>query len=163
MGIESEINQTEAKYKKALEMLGAYREEKDVVPLTPENIELIHAEMVAAYGGADGIRDNGLFLSVCQAPFQSVFGEDLYPSLYDKAAKYMADFARYQVFVDGNKRTGLATACVFLKLNGIEMDLTEEGAYDLVMGIANGRISEVKDVSAIIEEGSKECYPEREI
>ena len=114
MGIEREINQTEAKYKRALKALGEYREsDREAVPLTPEDIELIHGEMVAEYGGSDGIRDNGLFLSVCQSPYQSVFGEDAYPTLYDKAAKYLTDFARYQVFVDGNKRTALLLPAYF--------------------------------------------------
>ncbi len=155
MGIEKEINHTEAKYKHALDMLGKYKESgHELVSLNPEDIELIHDEMVAKYGGIQGIRDNNLFLSVCQAPYQTFFGDDLYPSLYDKAAKYLADFTRYQIFLDGNKRTGLAVACVFLQINSCEMDLTESEAYDLVMDIANNRITEIGDIARILEEKS---------
>lgn len=154
MLFENAVIKTEGEYDKALSKLGSEKETKEIIPLSVADIEVVHSDMIARYGGSDGIRDNGLLLSVVSAPYQTFGGEDLYPTLHDKAAKYLLDFARYQIFVDGNKRTALATASTFLLVNGEQMGLTNDEAYDLVMSIANGRITEIEQVSQVLEEKS---------
>lgn len=119
-------------------------------PLTVEELNFLHGEMVKIFGGSKEVRDTGLLESVSEAPFQSAFGVDLYPTIFDKAAKYLLDFTRYQIYVDGNKRMGLGSASTFLFKNGIEFHLTEECAYKLVMDIANNKITEIDEVSNII-------------
>ena len=133
---------------KALEMLGKEQQE---MKLSLDNICLIHDKMVELYGGDYGIRDNALLQSVCVGPYQSVFGVDMCPTIFDKAAKYMVDFARYQIFADGNKRTGLAVAATLLNLNGYKLDMTAEQMYGLVMDIANNRITE-ENVKQLVKE-----------
>ena len=117
--------------------------------LSAEDIIDIHDAMIDAYGGSFGIRDEGLFESVVYAPFQNMFGEDLFPTVFDKAAKYLFDFSNYQVFFDGNKRAGLATCSEFLRINGFKLTISAEQAYILVMDIANHKYnnsSEIVDV-----------------
>ena len=61
MSIENEINNTERKYQQTFQKLSEYKiQDKEVIPLTPANLELIHNEMIAQYGGSLGIRDNNL-------------------------------------------------------------------------------------------------------
>lgn len=154
MLFENAVIKTENAYDKTLSKFGNEYESKEITQLSLSDIEIVHDEMIARYGGSGGVRDNGLLISVSSSPYQTFGGDDLYPSLYDKAAKYMLDFARYQIFVDGNKRTALATASTFLLVNGVELGLTNDEAYRLVMDIANNRITEVGQVSQIISKKS---------
>lgn len=133
--------------------------ENPLVALNLDMINAIHEDVITKYGGEMGIRDHNLLESVCIAPYQECFGIVLYPTIFDKAAKYLTDFARYQIFVDGNKRTGLQTAEVFLEVNGYTLDLTAEAFYNLVMHIANNRV-EHEEVSKYIKENA--VFLERE-
>lgn len=147
------INEASSQYSRSLERLGFENQIGEFV-LSESAIELIHNEMCYKYGGAIEIRDLALFHSVCQAPYQSVFGKDLYPSVFDKAAKYLFDFSRYQIFLDGNKRTGLATAVAFLIGNGYKLTLTQMQMYELTMAVAIGRIAEISELSQILHDNA---------
>lgn len=148
--VVSAVNHASAQYGNALERLGA---ENDIMEfyLAQEDIELIHNDMCYRYGGSLGIRDAALLESVCRAPYQSVFGQDLYPTAFDKAAKYLFDFSNYQIFLDGNKRTGLATAAAYLIGSGYQLTLTQMQMYDLTMKIANGQIRDTDQISMILQ------------
>lgn len=141
------------KYDVVFKRLGAENliEEKS---LLKEDVSLIHDLLIEKYGGICGVRDNNLFESVCINPYGSSFGVDFYPTVFDKAAKYMFDFSNYQVFLDGNKRTGTAIATVMLEYNGYTLKMSPKELYDLSMDIANHRISEVSQVSEILEKNS---------
>lgn len=143
------MNSASGQYDYALERLGAENRIGEFY-LTQDDIEVIHNDMCYRYGGAMGIRDMALFQSVCMAPYQSVFGQDLYPTPFDKAAKYLYDFANYQVFIDGNKRTGLAVAATYLIGNGYKLTLSQMQMYELTMNVANGRIKEADDIAKIL-------------
>ena len=80
---------------------------------------------------------------------------EFYLNLFSKAAKYMFDFCNYQIFVDGNKRTGVATAEILLNKNGYEMTLTNEEVYDLAINIATGKIADPSEVEKIISDHVK--------
>ena len=147
------INKGHIKFGPALVRLGK-ENSIELCALSVEDVEVIHDEVVAKYGGSYGVRDAGLLQSVCSAPYQSVFGADLYPTVFDKAAKILFDFANYQIFLDGNKRTGLVAAHTFLEENGFSLDLTATEAYNLTMDIAVGKIPEWQAVSEYIEEHS---------
>ena len=118
--------------------------------LSKENIECLHTIALEDFGGSDGIRDEGLLDSVCVAPYQSVFEQDLYPTIYDKAAKLLFDFANYQIFVDGNKRTAVYTCITFLNINNYDLLLDNNELYNLTMNVANNHI-DLPEVSKIIE------------
>lgn len=102
----------------------------------------IHDEQVELYGGQLGIRDFNLFQSECSMPYQTFYGQDLFPDLYDKAVRYLFGFATNQVFLDGNKRTAAMVTLVFLALNDVELDITDLDLYDLCMQVANKQVEE---------------------
>ena len=131
----------------------------DAEPLTVEDLNLLHDETICEFGGTPEIRDASLLESIAVSPSQSVFGQDLYPTLLDKAAKYILDFARYQVYVDGNKRMGLAAATLLLAQNGIKLTLDENEAYNIVMDIATGKLDDIEVVADALK-ANYEFLPE---
>lgn len=129
-------------------------ERHNMIRFGETEIIVVHGAAVRMYGGEFGIRDKDLFASVCESPYQEVFGMELYPTPYDKAAKYLFSFSNYQIFVDGNKRTGLGTAISYLEENGIELVMSAEEKYNLTLDIANHRYTEIADISAILRSHS---------
>jgi death-on-curing protein len=119
--------------------------------LSAENVLCIHDHMIAQYGGLYGVRDEDLFLFLCDAPYQQFGGQDLYESVFDKAAKYLEGFARHQVFFDGNKRTAAAVALVFLHIHGITLNYPEEVFANFVLEIANTQNISVAQISAVLK------------
>ncbi len=113
-----------------------------MIRLNKEMILKIHDEQISLYGGMLGIRDEGLFASQCEMPYQTFYGEDLFPDVYDKATRYLFGFATNQVFIDGNKRTAVMTALVFLVVNGVELDVSNEELYKTSILVANKMITE---------------------
>jgi death-on-curing protein len=111
----------------------------------PEWLELdivldFHAEQLALFGGADGIRDLGLLESALARPVNKfAYGET---SLAALAAAYGFGIAQNHPFIDGNKRTALASLIVFLGLNGIELDAPQDQTTAIVLSLAAGEITE---------------------
>lgn len=150
---EDQVTKATVKYDSALIRLAGIDTDKKEFVITPQHIEVIHYQMVSVYGGQHGIKDNNLFLSICETPYQEVLGEKLYPTVYDKAAKFLESFAHYQVFFDGNKRTGLETMVVYLAMNNIKFDMNNEEAYDFVMDVALGKY-QTKEIVEVIKNNS---------
>jgi death-on-curing protein len=108
--------------------------------LNLEDVIQIHDEQLAAYGGADGIRDQGLLESAVGVP-QASFGETyLHEDLSHMAVAYAFHIAQNQPFLDGNKRTGVVAALVFLDLNGVTVLDPQEKLYDAMIAIAERRM-----------------------
>jgi death-on-curing protein len=100
----------------------------------------VHAEQLALFGGADGVRDLGLLESALARPVNKfAYGESDLAAL---AAAYAFGIARNHPFVDGNKRTAFASLMVFLGLNGIDFDVPPEQATAFILGLAAGEVSE---------------------
>ncbi len=100
----------------------------------------VHAEQLALFGGADGIRDRGLLESALSRPINKfAYGET---ELAPLAAAYAFGLARNHPFVDGNKRAAFASILVFLGLNGIEFDVAPEQATAMILALAAGEVSE---------------------
>ena len=134
------------------------------VQLTVEQIVAIHDNMIEKHGGQYGVLDNNLLESVVQGPYQEFFGMTLFPTVMDKAAKYMFDFSNYQIFCDGNKRTGAATADVFLQLNGLSFDEKAQGQlYQLTLDIANHRFKDSSEIVPFLSEHVKPLGPDHEL
>lgn len=90
--------------------------------LTAEQVLFLHARLVAETGGSHGVRDLSLLLSAIGRPQASFDDQDLYPDLFTKAGVLMGSLIRNHPFVDGNKRTGIAAAALFLRINGYRLD-----------------------------------------
>jgi death-on-curing protein len=105
--------------------------------LSLEDVLLIHDEQLEAYGGIAGIRDKGLLESAVMMPQASFGGEYLHQNLFEMAAAYAFHIAENQPFLDGNKRTALVSALVFLDINGFVVLDEEMKLYDAMIAIAN--------------------------
>lgn len=97
--------------------------------------------------GDPHVRDLGLLESAAARPGTSVFGEDAYPDLETKAAALLESLVRNHALIDGDERLGWLALVLFLALNGRRLDVDDDEAYDLVLGVAKGR----HDVAAIVE------------
>jgi death-on-curing protein len=103
--------------------------------ITEAMLMMIHAQQVERYGGAHGVLDPGTVRSALARPMnRRAYDEEA--DLADLAACYLVGFTRSQGFNDGNKRTGLAVALVFLRLNGHVLHVPGAELYALTMQVA---------------------------
>lgn len=101
---------------------------------------LIHEQLIAETGGSSGLRDEGMLDSALNAPFQTFGGEDVYPSLQQKAARLCFGLVKNHPFADGNKRIGAHAMLVFLALNGVELQHSQTELSDVILQLAAGEI-----------------------
>ena len=115
---------------------------QEPVWITKEMALAIHSRQLSEHGGMDGTRDEGLLESAL-ARAQNIFfyGDDRtnFPAM---AAAYAYGIATNHPFIDGNKRTALVAARLFLKLNDHNLQTSREDKYDTIMKLAAGEISE---------------------
>lgn len=109
-----------------------------MIRLTKEQIMLLHRQLIQETGGCDGLRDDGLLESAIETPFQSYGGQELYPSVQAKAARLGYGLIKNHAMIDGNKRIGAHAMLVFLMLNGIELQYTQEELYRIILDVAAG-------------------------
>ena len=105
--------------------------------LTEAMLLAIHAQQIERYGGAHGVLDQNIVRSALARPLHR-WAYDEEADLADFAAAYLVGFSRSQGFNDGNKRTGLASALVFLRLNGHGLHVPGKELYALTMQAATG-------------------------
>ena len=109
--------------------------------LTVEQLKAMHTRLVMKTGGSDGIRDMGLLESAVNAPFQSFGGCDVYPTIFEKAARLGFGLSQNHAFIDGNKRIAAQAVLTFLALNGIEIDCTEFELFSLFYKLAASEVT----------------------
>jgi death on curing protein len=112
-----------------------------VVHLTIDQVLDLHAEALTL-GGADGLRSVHLLHSAIGQVEQTVFGEDAYPTIPEKAAAYAFFLARNHPFVDGNKRTAEAAMLVFLELNGFDFVDDQDRIAEMFEELAAGSLDQ---------------------
>ena len=118
--------------------------------LSKAQIIKLHTQLIDEYGGTDGIRDMGLFESAIYAPFQ-MFGEiEAYPTLREKGVRLGYGLIKNHAFIDGNKRIGVHTMLVFLALNGICLDYSQDELIDVVLKVASGEYDYEKFLNWVI-------------
>jgi len=108
--------------------------------LTVAQVSEIHAAVLEKFGGLAGIKDRGLLESAVAAPQATVFGQSPFADLAEVAAAYLFYLCRNHPFVDGNKRTAMAAAIVFLRLNGMETKPDSPEWESLVLDVAASRL-----------------------
>jgi len=99
----------------------------------------IHRDQIERYGGHPGIRDMELLQSAVSMPAIGLGEDYLHGDFYEMAAAYLFHIILNHPFVDGNKRTGLVSAVVFLLLNGMALNADEESFEVLVRSVAEGK------------------------
>jgi death on curing protein len=112
-----------------------WRNERQLLFLTREQIDRLHEISLERHGGMAGVGNEGLIESALAAAQSTFFyGRG---DVFDIAAAYAFHIAETQAFIDGNKRTAASTALTFLELNGVSATPTEDALYSAMIDIAN--------------------------
>ena len=119
--------------------------------LTVAEILLIHQDQISRYGGSLGLRDASLLSSATAMPEAQFSGKYLHEDLFEMAAAYLFHLCQNHAFIDGNKRVGLAACLVFLDLNGVFLEDTNGGFYNMVIDITLGKIGK-KEIASLLRE-----------
>lgn len=114
---------------------------KEPIWIDERDVLAIHGQLLAAYGGSPGLRDEGLLQSALARPRQHHAYADQ-SDVIEMAALYTAGIVRNHPFVDGNKRAGFVAGVLFLELNGFTFMASEEDATQAVLGLAGGTLDE---------------------
>jgi death-on-curing protein len=115
-----------------------------------------HDKLLARFGGASGVRDRGLLASALTRPRHLFACEK--PTMFDMAAAYAHGIMKNHPFVDGNKRSGLLAATLFLEANGTRFSATEEDAVVKTLALAAGAIT-AQDFAVWLERVSRPGDP----
>ena len=127
--------------------------------LTLAEILEIHEDRIRVYGGTSGVRALDLLQSAMGNVEATFGGEYLHQSIFEMAAAYLYGICRNHPFLDGNKRTALAGAIAFLRFNGLKLRTDEPTLYDLVIGVAEGRIDKDAVAAFLADHSSPESLP----
>lgn len=110
--------------------------------ITREIADTFHVEVVDKFGGAHGIRDEGLIEGALASPQNRfAYGRDV--SIFELAASLCRSIVKGHAFVDGNKRSGLVAAVAFLSLNGFEFVPEEDEIAPMIEGLAASNVDEL--------------------
>ena len=112
----------------------------DCFHLSIGSVREIHAEAIRQFGGLRGIRDENLLASAVLAPQSSFGGKSPYADIVEIAAAYLFYICKNHPFLDGNKRTAMMAAIVFLRFNGIEPKADSEQWEKLMLDVAASKL-----------------------
>ena len=120
-----------------------------------DDLELIHMQIIDVSGGSHGTRDRGRLESALASMQQEVFGKELYKTIFEKAAALARGIIADHPFVDGNKRTGIMSALIFLNLNGYDTSsLQNKDLEDFAVKIAVDQL-EIPEIAMWLEKCSR--------
>lgn len=111
--------------------------EQEPLFLTVEEVLELHADQLQFFGGSDGVRDLASLESAVAVPSATFDGAFLHDGLFEMASAYAFHIAENQPFIDGNKRTGLNAALVFLQLNGWTVFDPDMALYDAMIAFSS--------------------------
>jgi death on curing protein len=108
--------------------------------LTLAEVVEIHEDQIRQYGGGEGIRDITLLSSAVAMPYVSFSERFLHADIFEMAAAYAFHLSQNHPFIDGNKRTALVSALVFLEMSGLSISDPESLLYDAMLALAAGKL-----------------------
>ena len=111
-----------------------------MIVLSKSQVKFLHSELINETGGSLGVRDENLLDSALSSPFQGFAGEEVFPTMQQKAARLCFGLVKNHAFIDGNKRIGAHCMLVFLALNGIDLDYTQQELSNIILDVAAGKI-----------------------
>lgn len=117
---------------------------KDIIFLSLAEVVEIHADQIRRYGGKTGIRDMNLLSSAVAMPYATFKNKLLHHDIFEISAAYAFHISQNHPFIDGNKRTALASALVFLELNGTSLSDPQEKLYDAMVSLASGNLNKAE-------------------
>ena len=116
----------------------------DPIFLTLAEVIEIHSDQIRRYGGQEGLRDRNLLESALAQPEASFAGQWLHADLYTMAAAYAYHVCQNHCFINGNKRTGLACALVFLEMNGVGLLDPQRKLEGAMLRVASGKMTKAE-------------------
>jgi death-on-curing protein len=122
-----------------------------MISLSKEQIMRLHNSMIAATGGANGVRDEAMLDGVLSAVYQTFDSAELYPSTVAKIARIVYSLVCNHPFVDGNKRTATYVMLLLLELNGIEATFTDADVVRIGLCLADGKMDYRQLLNLILE------------
>ncbi len=105
-----------------------------------EEILAAHQSLIVEFGGASGVRDEGLLKSAIHRPYSGFGDTPFYQTPEEKASAVLESIVVNHPFIDGNKRTGFVIAVLLLKLEGKDLHFDEQEGYDFVVTVASGAL-----------------------
>lgn len=122
--------------------------------LTPHKVLFIHDQVVKRTGGSHGVRDIGLVESAVYRPQATFDSNDLYVGVFHKAAALLQSLLKNHPFVDGNKRTALTSAGLFLRLNGYKLVNAKKEEVEFAIRVDNEHL-DIEEISKWLKKYSK--------
>lgn len=122
--------------------------------LTMQQVLELHDLAVQEFGGLAGIRDPNLLYSALETPKLAFGGQEIYPSIFEKAAAYLYHIARNHPFIDGNKRTAYFATRVFLEMNDTPKHFKKEDLEEVVIQVAQGNMAK-EDLAEFLKTGKR--------
>ena len=115
--------------------------------LSSQQVLFIQARLITETGGEAGLRDLTLLESAVARPRATFDGMDLYPGIFEKTAALLDSLINNHAFVDGNKRAGITSAAMFLRINGYHISSSQKGLeeFSLQVAISHPSISELAE------------------
>lgn len=122
-----------------------------MILLTIEEIIELHNKLIEQTGGGYGLRDKSLLESAVYSAISGFADSEAYPSIEEKAARLMFSLTNNHAFVDGNKRIGVFTMLMTLRLNNVKIKYTQAELIALGLSVANGTMNYAQILSWIIQ------------
>lgn len=111
-----------------------------MIKLEKQKVLALHTLLIKRTGGDDGIRDNGLLESALEACYATFDGIELFPTKEEKAARLCTGLVSNHAFVDGNKRIGVFILLIFLEVNGVHIEATDEELIAAGLSLAQSKM-----------------------
>ncbi len=108
--------------------------------LGAEAILFIHERVLESFGGGAGVRDLGALKAAIDRPKSTFSGQELYPTIFEKAAVLLESLCQNHPFVDGNKRTSYTATGLFLQQNGWTLEAATDDAVSFMLEAAKGKL-----------------------
>lgn len=115
-----------------------------------DEILRLHFKLIEDYGGSHGVRNEGYLKSIVDAPKQAVFGEEQYPSVFEKAAVYLRNIMGDHPFIDGNKRTAVTVCGIFLMRNNKKLSAAPKVLEDFTVKVATEHLG-IQEIAQWLE------------
>ena len=122
--------------------------------LTAQQVLFIHARLLMATGGEHGVRELSLLQSAVARPQATFDGKDLYPDLFYKCAALLESLAQNHPFVDGNNRTAITAAALFLLRNGRSLQTTNANLETFTFHVINNH-PPIEEIAAWLKDNSQ--------
>jgi len=123
--------------------------------LSAQQVLFLHARLITESGGSHGLRDLAGLESALARPQATFDGRELYPDVFTQAAALLDSLVNNHPFLDGNKRTGIAAAALFLRINGHRLRASNDELEAFTLRVVGTKI-EIPTAAAWLQ---RNCRP----